>query len=126
MAATILVIDDDESMRELLRLHITAAGYEVQLAEDAIAAGYMVLRRPPDLIICDINMPHMDGFEFIEALKADKSLPEIPVIFLTSLEEGDQRGKALGAVGYITKPVMADQLLRLVARHVSGGRMPIG
>jgi CheY-like chemotaxis protein len=71
-------------------------------------------------------MPHMDGFEFIEALKADKSLPEIPVIFLTSLEEGDHRGKSLGAVGYITKPVMADQLLRLVARHVSGGRTPIG
>ena len=126
MAATILVIDDDESMRDLLRLHLSAAGYEVQVAEDAIAAGYMVLKRAPDLIISDINMPHMDGFEFIEALKADKSLPEIPVIFLTSLEEGDHRGKSLGAVGYITKPVMADQLLRLVARHVSGGRTPIG
>jgi CheY-like chemotaxis protein len=126
MAATILVIDDDESMRDLLRLHLSAAGYEVQVAADAIAAGYMVLKRPPDLIISDINMPHMDGFEFIEALKADKSLPEIPVIFLTSLEEGDHRGKSLGAVGYITKPVMADQLLRLVARHVSGGRTPIG
>ena len=126
MAATILVIDDDESMRDLLRLHLSAAGYEVQVAEDAIAAGYMVLKRAPDLIISDINMPHMDGFEFIEALKADKSVPEIPVIFLTSLEEGDHRGKSLGAVGYITKPVMADQLLRLVARHVSGGRTPIG
>ena len=126
MAATILVIDDDESMRDLLRLHLSAAGYEVQVAADAIAAGYMVLKRPPDLIISDINMPHMDGFEFIEALKADKSLPEIPVIFLTSLEEGDHRGKSLGAVGYITKPVMADQLLRLVARHVAGGRTPIG
>ena len=126
MAATILVIDDDESMRDLLRLHLSAAGYEVQVAEDAIAAGYMVLRRAPDLIISDINMPHMDGFEFIAALKADTSVPEIPVIFLTSLEEGDHRGKSLGAVGYITKPVMADQLLRLVARHVSGGRTPIG
>src|ERR687892_1891705 len=120
MAATILIVDDDESMRDLLRLHLSAAGYEVQVAEDAIAAGYMVLRRPPDLIISDINMPHMDGFEFIEALKADKSLPEIPVIFLTSLEEGDHRGKALGAVGYITKPVRADQLLTLVAKHVPG------
>src|SRR5918994_3609067 len=125
MAASILIVDDDESMRDLLRLHLSAAGYEVNVAEDAIAAGYLVLRSPPDLIISDINMPHMDGFEFIEALKADKSLPEIPVIFLTSLEEGDHRGKSLGAVGYITKPVMADQLLRLVARHVSGGRTPL-
>src|SRR5260221_89112 len=85
MAASILVVDDDESMRELLRLHLTAAGYDVQVAEDAIAAGYMVLRSPPDLIISDVNMPHLDGFEFIEALKADKSLPEIPLSVLTSV-----------------------------------------
>jgi two-component system chemotaxis response regulator CheY len=126
MAATILVIDDDESMRDLLRMHLSSAGYDVQLAEDAIAAGYLVLRSPPDLIITDVHMPHMDGFEFIEALKADKSLPNIPVIFLTSLEEGDHRGKSLGAVGYVTKPVRADKLLSLVAQHVSGGRTPIG
>ena len=126
MAATILVVDDDESMRDLLRLHLTAAGYEVQVAEDAIVAGYMVLRGPPDLIISDVNMPHLDGFEFIAALKADKSVPNIPVIFLTSVEEGDQRGKALGAVGYVTKPVRADRLLSLVAQHVAGGRTPIG
>jgi DNA-binding response OmpR family regulator len=126
MATTILIVDDDESMRDLLRLHLTAAGYDVLVAEDAITAGYLVLRSPPDLIISDVNMPHLDGFEFIEALKADKTLPDIPVIFLTSVEEGDHRGKALGAVGYITKPVRADKLLALVAQHVSGGRTPIG
>ena len=126
MAATILVVDDDESMRDLLRLHLSAAGYDVLLAEDAIVAGHLVLRSPPDLIICDVNMPHLDGFEFVEALKADKTLPNIPVIFLTSVEEGDQRGKALGAVGYVTKPVRADKLLSLVAQHVAGGRTPIG
>ena len=48
------------------------------------------------------------------------------MIFLTSIEEGDQRGKSLGAVGYLTKPVRADRLLSLVAQHVSGGRTPIG
>ena len=126
MAGYILVVDDDESMRDLLRLHLSAAGYDVEVAPDAITAGYMVLKHPPELIISDINMPHMDGFEFIAALKADQTLPQIPVIFLTSVEEGDQRGKDLGAVGYVTKPVMADKLLRLVARHVSGGRTPIG
>ena len=126
MSSTILVVDDDESIRELLRLHLSAAGYAVQVAEDAIAAGYLVLRSPPDLIISDVNMPHMDGFEFVAALKADKSLPSIPVIFLTSVEEGDHRGKALGAVGYVTKPVRADHLLALVAKHVPGGTHPIG
>ena len=126
MSASILIVEDDESIRDLLRLHLAAAGYEVHVAEDAIAAGYMVLRSPPDLIITDINMPHMDGFEFIAALKADRSLPTIPVIFLTSMEDGDLRGKELGAVGYITKPVRADRLLSLVAQHVPGGTHPIG
>ena len=126
MAASILVVDDDESLRELLRLHLSSAGYDVRVAEDAISAGYMVLKSPPDLIISDVNMPHMDGFEFVAALKADKTLPPIPVIFLTSMEEGDHRGKALGAVGYVTKPVRADRLLSLVAKHVPGGAHPIG
>jgi CheY-like chemotaxis protein len=126
MAASILVVDDDESIRELLRLHLSAAGYEVNLAEDAIAAGYLVLRSPPDLIISDVSMPHMDGFEFIEALKADTTLPRIPVIFLTSHDDGDERGRALGAAGYITKPVRADRLLAMVAQHVPGGTLPIG
>ena len=126
MAASILVVDDDESIRELLRLHLSAAGYEVHVEADAIAAGYLVVRSPPDLIITDINMPHMDGFEFIAALKADTTLPRIPVIFLTSYDEGDDRGKELGAVGYLTKPVRADKLLQLVAKHVPGGALPIG
>jgi CheY-like chemotaxis protein len=126
MAANILVVEDDESIRELLRLHLSSAGYKVDVAEDAISAGYMVLRSAPDLIISDINMPHMDGFEFIAALKADKSIAPIPVIFLTSVEEGGQRGKELGAVGYLTKPVRAERLLNLVAQHVPGGALPIG
>jgi CheY-like chemotaxis protein len=126
MAATILVVDDDESLRELLSLHLSAAGYEVLVAADAIAAGYMVLRAPPDLIITDVNMPHMDGFEFIAALRSDTALPRIPVIFLTSSEDDDNRSRQLGAVGYVTKPVLADRLLSLVAKHVPGGAHPIG
>jgi two-component system chemotaxis response regulator CheY len=126
MAATILVVDDDESLRQLLGLHLRAAGYEVLLAEDAIAAGYLVLRQPPDLIISDVHMPHMDGFEFVAALRSDTTLPDIPVIFLTSFEEGDHRGKQLGAVGYLTKPIRADRLLAMVAQHVPGGTHPIG
>ena len=126
MAATILVVDDDANVRQLLKLHLGAAGYEVHVAADAIAAGYIVLRSPPQLIICDVNMPHMDGFEFIAALKADKSIPSIPVIFLTTFEEGDHRGKELGVVGYLTKPIRADRLLSMVAKHVPGGAHPIG
>jgi two-component system chemotaxis response regulator CheY len=126
MGARILVVDDDEGIRDLLRMHLTSAGYEVQVAADAIAAGYSVLQSPPDLIITDVTMPHMDGFEFVAALKADTSLPRIPVIFLTSVDDGDSRSRELGAVGYVTKPVRADRLLSLVAQHVPGGAIPIG
>ncbi len=56
MAARILVVDDDESLCELLRMH---------LAPDGISAGYLVLKNPPDLILSDVSMPHMDGFEFV-------------------------------------------------------------
>jgi CheY-like chemotaxis protein len=126
MGARILVVDDDESIRELLRMHLAAAGYEVLVAPDAIAAGYVVLKAPPDLIITDVSMPHMDGFEFVAALRSDTTLPSIPVIFLTSIEDGDSRGRELGAVGYVTKPVRADRLLSLVAQHVPGGAIPIG
>ena len=126
MAAKILVVDDDSSLLDLLRMHLASAGYEVRTAADAISAGYQVLKDPPDLILSDVNMPHMDGFEFVAALRADKTLPYIPVIFLTSVEEGDVRGKELGAVGYLTKPVRADRLLAMVAQHVPGGALPIG
>ena len=126
MAARILVVDDDDSLRELLRMHLASAGYDVSTASDGISAGYMVLKNPPDLILSDVSMPHMDGFEFVAALRADKALAHIPVIFLTSMEEGDNRGKELGAVGYLTKPVRADRLLQLIARHVPGGAIPIG
>ena len=120
------MVDDDDSLRELLHMHLASAGYEVISAADAISAGYLVLKSPPDLILSDVNMPHMDGFEFIAALKSDRTLPNIPVIFLTSVEDGDGRGKELGAVGYLTKPVRADRLLEMVAKHVPGGAIPIG
>jgi DNA-binding response OmpR family regulator len=126
MAARILVVDDDENIRELLRLHLTSAGYEVEVAADAISAGYTVIKAPPDLIITDVKMPHMDGFEFVAALRSDTTLPRIPVIFLTSMDDGDARGRDLGAVGYVVKPVRADRLLSLVAQHVPGGAIPIG
>jgi len=126
MAARILVVDDDSSIRELLRLHLSNAGYAVRVAEDAIAAGHMVLEETPDLILCDVTMPHMSGFEFVAALKADSTLPYIPVIFLTSDADGDLRGKELGAVAYLLKPLRAEILFEVMARHLPGGAQPDG
>jgi CheY-like chemotaxis protein len=123
--ARILVLDDDESMRELVRLHLSNAGYDVQLAEDAIVAGHLVLRDRPDLIVADVDMPYMDGFQFVEALRSDPAVAAIPVIFLTVMAGGESRGRQVGAVGYLNKPVVVDRLLAMVAEHVPGGHPPI-
>ena len=67
----ILVIEDDAVMQELLRLHLTNAGYKVLVAENGIAGGYLVLSGKPDLLLVDVDMPYMSGYELVEALKAD-------------------------------------------------------
>lgn len=118
MAQKILVVEDDECMRELLSLHLGMAGYSVRVTEDGIAAGYSVLQSAPDLIICDIDMPHMDGFEFVAALRADSTIPRMPVLFLTSIEDGFDRAKLLGASEYLLKPLRVDLLLAAVAKHL--------
>jgi CheY-like chemotaxis protein len=122
----ILVVDDDRNMRELLALHLGNAGYELDVAEDGVAAGYSVLRARPDLIVSGINMPGLDGFEFIALLRQERSLRDIPVILLSTENKGETRGKELGVVRYVPKPVRADTLLSIIAEHVEGGRVPIG
>ena len=119
MGSRILIVEDDEAMRELLRLHLSSAGYTVEIAEDAIAAGYAVLKGAPDLIVCDVAMPHMDGLEFIAALRSDKTLPNVPVIFLSSDAEGEGRAREeLGAADYLYKPVRLEALLAAVHRFL--------
>lgn len=114
----ILVVEDDESMRELLRLHLSSAGYAVEVAEDAIAAGYSVLKGAPDLIICDVAMPHMDGFELVAALRADTAVSnKLPVIFLTAESEADDRARELGGE-FLEKPIRLEELLKAVSRHL--------
>jgi len=119
MGRRILIVEDDEAMRELLRLHLSSAGYTVEIAEDAIAAGYAVLKGAPDLIVCDVAMPHMDGLEFVAALRSDKTLPNVPVIFLTSDAEAEGRARQeLGAADYLAKPVRLEALLAAVHRFL--------
>lgn len=114
----ILVVEDEESMRELLRLHLSSAGYNVEVAEDAIAAGYSVLKGAPDLIICDVAMPHMDGFELVAALRADTAVSnQLPVIFLTAESEADDRARELGGE-FLEKPIRLEELLKAVSRHL--------
>jgi CheY-like chemotaxis protein len=118
----IAVIDDDRFIRYLLDMHLRKAGYEVFVAEDAVAAGRAILECPPDLILCDVDMPFMDGYEFVSALRADPATCHIPVIFLTVNGSVGERAKQLGA-GHLIKPAMADELLRTVAKFTSAAKV---
>jgi CheY-like chemotaxis protein len=116
--ARILIVDDDKSMLRLLKMHLSNAGYKVVTAEDGVAAGRHVLKARPDLIIADVGMPYMDGYELVAALKADSATRDIPVVFLTSKEDVADYAKRLGAVAYLHKPVLADRLIEIVALFV--------
>ncbi len=118
---SILVVEDDDTMRELLRLHLSSAGYAVRAAADGVEAGHAILEHIPDLLITDVNMPHMTGFELVAALREDPAMKDIPVIFLTIESDASDRGASLGAVEYLAKPIRLDALLAKVARH-----LPIG
>jgi two-component system chemotaxis response regulator CheY len=122
----ILVVDDDECMRELVRLHLANAGYEVEMAEDAVVALKSIMRRAPSLVIVDVNMPYLNGLDFVGALKADPGFRHIPVMFLTARTDVDQRALELGAAACLKKPLLAPALVAAVAAVVPGDTIVIG
>jgi DNA-binding response OmpR family regulator len=117
----ILIIDDDVGFRDLLRLHLSAAGYQVQVAEDGVTGGRALLAQTPDLIVSDLNMPFLDGFELLSLLRSDAETASIPVILLSGRSDGDTMAKAveLGAADFLTKPVTRDQLLESIEACLS-------
>jgi CheY-like chemotaxis protein len=117
-ASRIAVIDDDRLIRYLLELHLRKAGYEVFSAEDAVTGGHMVLERAPDLILCDVEMPYMDGYAFVSALRADPATRAIPVVFLTVKKDVEEKARRLAA-GFLIKPITVDELLGTVARFAA-------
>lgn len=117
----ILVVDDTDDIRMLMTLILENAGYEVQTAADGAAALASVRQTPPDLVLLDVMMPGMDGYEVCERLKADEATQAIPVLFLTALSENEAetRGLDLGAGDFITKPISMGVLLARVKTHLA-------
>ena len=105
IATSILVVDDSITSRSLERSILEAHGYRVRVAVDGLEALDLLRIERADLIITDVQMPRMDGFGLVEALKADARLKEIPVIIVSSLEspEDQERGLLLGADAYVVK-----------------------
>jgi len=114
---TILVVDDEAAIRELLKLQLAAAGYEVVLAEDALGAARLVREAKPDLMIVDAHMPYVSGLDFVSAVITDSSMPWVPVIFITGRSELRNDAEALGSA-CLVKPFLGSRLLELIERVV--------
>ncbi|MCZ6771098.1 MAG: response regulator [Proteobacteria bacterium] len=115
-AKTVLVVDDDAVVRDLLRRHLTRGGYRVVTADGGAEALSLVRDLRPDAITLDVLMPHTDGWTVLSKLKDDPELSEIPVIMLTIVDNRNV-GFALGAADYLTKPVDRETLLSVLRKH---------
>ena len=117
----ILVIEDTEDNRQIVRDLIDSVGYELIEAHDGAAGLAMASEHKPDLILMDIQMPVMDGYEATRRIKADPVLKSIPVIAVTSyaLSGDEDKARAAGCDGYVAKPFSPRQMLAKV-REILG------
>lgn len=114
MAIKVLAVDDSRTIRDLLHMALTGAGYDVCLAEDGQDALSRIGDYEPDAIISDINMPRLDGFGLIEAVRHIDRFRATPILVLTTEHAPDlkARARAAGATGWIVKPFETDKLVR--------------
>lgn len=128
---TILVVDDDPAICEMIRLALTGGGYAVQVAGNALDARQTINQQAPDLILLDWMLPGQSGFEFARALQRDPAHRQIPVIMLTARDQEEDKVAALeaGADDYVAKPFSISELLARIkavlrrTRQDSGGEI---
>lgn len=118
MAKTILVIDDSASLRQVVRMALTGAGYDVIEAPDGKAALGLLDGRQVNMAVCDINMPVMNGIEFVKAAKLLPNYKFMPILMLTteSQDAKKEEGKAAGAKAWMVKPFSPTQLVNAVGK----------
>jgi len=117
----ILICDDDPAILRVLEVNLEVEGYDVLLAHHGEEAYEVAKASQPDLIILDIMMPRLDGYQTCEKLKGDPATSPIPVVFLSAkAQQSDiDKGKAFGVADYLTKPFDPTDLLDVVERLVS-------
>src|SRR5690349_5785324 len=125
---TILAVDDEPMVTRIVQVNLEREGYEVRTARDGVEA-LEVLRSGqdrPNLVLLDVTMPYMDGFELLHQMKADPQLQDIPVVMMTArvLDADLLHGKEQGAVGYLPKPVHPVELVKTVRQILGDNEAP--
>ena len=120
MSKCILVVEDQEDNRQILRDLLTNAGFEMIEAENGAEAVASVQARRPDLILMDIQLPILDGYEATRRIKANPDLKSIPIIVVTSyaLDGDEDRARLAGCDDYVAKPFSPRQLLAKIKEYV--------
>jgi two-component system, chemotaxis family, chemotaxis protein CheY len=121
MSGTVLVVDDSSTVRKFVSIALEMQGFDVTTATDGMDALEKIPQRTIDLIITDLNMPIMDGLEFIRTLRENPTYHDIPVIILTSLTDEATRaeGASLRVQSYLTKPFSIEKLQYEVSKYLS-------
>lgn len=123
MSSKILVIDDVEENADIVKTKLNHEGFEVEVAYDGESGLEIARRELPALILCDIMLPKMDGWEVLEHLRKNEATQHIPVIFMTAyttLQFSGEKKRAVesGAVDYLKKPFDLNEMTALVRKHV--------
>jgi two-component system chemotaxis response regulator CheY len=116
----ILIVDDDPDIREALILVLEASGFEAVAASDGKQALDALHEARPSLVLLDLMMPVMSGEEFMAQRSRDPALSTIPVVVLSGDAEGERRSAAVGASGYLKKPVALRDLIAAIELHAAG------
>ncbi len=121
MSSTILVVDDSAMVRKFASISLSMQGFTVITAQDGMDALEKLPDQIVDLVITDLNMPHMDGFELIRSLRENEEYKELPIIILTSLSDSinKERGKSLGVHSYLVKPFSLEKIQYEVSKYIS-------
>lgn len=122
MSKRILVVDDEPDIVEVVKTRLEMGGYEVITASNGPEGLKAAKEGKPDLLLLDVSMPGMDGFEVLTKLKADPDIASIPVIMLTAKSEFKyiEKAQELKVTDYIIKPFKSDELLRWVNKYIRG------
>jgi diguanylate cyclase (GGDEF)-like protein len=124
---TILIVDDTPTNLAILVDYLAEQGFDIAVAMDGLSAIEQISETRPDLILLDVRMPGIDGFETCRRLKAQKETNHLPVIFMTALSDTEDKVKGfqVGAVDYVTKPIQQEEVLARVTAHLTLRRLQV-